>query len=190
MAKRTDIQWSVNRFNKFLSGFVKSTGVAAPLVLKKYATVALTRIVSRTPVDTGVARWGWSEAGLGLGVKVPQPNNQADAAQIDPGEYEENLSSTRPYIRFANNVSYILALEYGWSKQAPLGMVRLTMAELRSGDDMSADMMAELQDAWNETPGHARYRANKVIMSGMLGAVKDMPLTRKPKPTTTRRRAR
>jgi hypothetical protein len=61
------------------------------------------------------------------------------------------------------------------------------MAELRSGNDMTADMMAELQDAWNDTPGHARYRANKVIMSGMLGAVKDMPLNRKAKPSVTRR---
>ena len=185
MASRTDIQWSVDRFNRFLDNFQKATGIATELVLKKYATEALTRIVQRTPVDTGAARYGWDAAGRALGVRVPRPS--ARAVINDPGEYEENLIGDRKFIRFANNIPYIIYLEYGWSKQAPLGMVRLTFAELRSGTDISRELMDELKAAWEETRGATRYRANRRIMSGMLAEVKDQPLTRRQKPDVRRR---
>lgn len=184
MASRTDIQWSVDRFNKFLDRFIKHTNIAAPLVLKKFAADALTRIVARTPVDTGDARGGWMAAGRALGVRVPRPGARAKIR--DEGEYEEQLTGNRMFIRIANNIPYIIYLEYGWSKQAPLGMVRITLAELRTGNDLSQDMMEELQAAWAETSGRSRYRANRRIMGGVL-RVQDMELTRRRKPNVTRR---
>lgn len=185
MASRTDIQWSVDKFNRFLTRFAKATGIAAPVVLRKFTFEVLVRIIVRTPVDTGRARYGWTAAAQALGARVPRPSNRAIA--LDPGEYEENMTGERLFIRIANNVPYVIYLEYGWSKQAPLGMVRVTMAELRSGDDISAAMWEELKAAWEDTPGRARYRANRQIMSGMLATVKDQPLTRRPKPNVTRR---
>ena len=188
MANRTDLEWSLDRFNRFIDRFVKSTGISGPLVVRRYATMALSKIVARTPVDTGVARAGWSAAGEALGVPVPPPGPRANAANIDLGEYEEHMEGERLFIRFANNVHYILPLEYGWSRQAPLGMVRITLAELRSGEDIGNEMMAELQDAWEETHGRGRFRAQSRIMRGVLGAVKDMPMEpRRPKPDVRRR---
>ena len=61
---------------------------------------AASEIQIRTPVDTGVARKGWKRT-------------EADG-----------------YIYWTNGVDYIRALEYGHSKQAPRGMVRITLAEL------------------------------------------------------------
>ena len=177
MASRTSIEWSIDKFNKFLTKFANSTGVAADLVLKKYAAEALARIVQRTPVDTGRARYGWAAAGKALGVNVPRPSNRA--TNVDPGVYEEQLSGNVKYIRFENKVPYAIYLEYGWSKQAPLGMVRITLAELRGGIDVSRELMDELKAAWEQTPGRLRYTANRRIMSGMLAAVKDQPLTRR-----------
>ena len=54
----------------------------------------------RTPVDTGEARKGWKRAVVG------------------------------DYIYWTNGVDYIRRLEYGHSKQAPNGMVRITLADL------------------------------------------------------------
>lgn len=63
---------------------------------------AATRIRYRTPVDTGAARKNWK-------------------ATIDGNVfYLLNDLKTVPYIR---------RLEYGWSPQAPRGMVRLTASE-------------------------------------------------------------
>jgi hypothetical protein len=185
MANRTDIQWSVDKFNSFLTRFGKTTGVAGPIVLKKFMTTAVSRIVQRTPVASGDARYGWSAAGTALGIRVPRPTSRAK--YFDPGEYEERLDGNRIFIRIVNNIPYIIPLEYGWSKQAPLGMVRLTLAELRSGEDISKDLMEELKAAWEGTSGSARYRANRRIMSGMLANVKDQPLSVKPKPDIRRR---
>lgn len=62
-----------------------------------------TRIVLRTPVDTGNARRNWEASG------------------IDEQVYTFlNALTKTPYIR---------RLEYGWSKQAPQGMVRISVAE-------------------------------------------------------------
>jgi hypothetical protein len=186
MASRTSIEWSIDKFNKFLVNFQQSTGITAELVLKKYATEALSRIIQRTPVDTGRARYGWSTAAKALGLSVPKP--RAGTANLDPGFYEEKLDGRYKFIRFANHVPYAIYLEYGWSKQAPLGMVRITMAELRGGIDISRELMDELKAAWEQTPGRLRYTANRRMMSGVLAAVKDAPLTRKAKPTLQRRR--
>lgn len=45
-------------------------------------------------------------------------------AHYDSGEYES--------IWFTNNVPYAKRLEYGWSKQAPAGIVRVVAAEINS----------------------------------------------------------
>jgi hypothetical protein len=166
----------VKKFNDFIDRFAKRTGAAGPVVLRKFTADALFRIISRTPVDTGEARYGWAAAGQALGIHVPKPD--ARAKNQDPGEYEENLTSKRMYIRIVNNVGHIMALEYGWSKQAPLGMVRITMAEMRSGQDIANDMAEEIRAEWNQIPARARYRSNTRVMNAIL---KERPVVRRPK---------
>lgn len=61
-----------------------------------------TAVVNRTPVDTGHARSGWAF---------------------------EVVSEEPLHLRIVNRVPYIVYLEYGWSKQAPAGMLRVGMLE-------------------------------------------------------------
>ena len=88
------------------------------------------RILVRSPVDTGRFRGNWS---IGVGV-VPrgadQPPDPTGAAAL--GEAPERLSGWRPgqTIHFRNNLPYSVRLEYGHSKQAPAGVVRVTLAEI------------------------------------------------------------
>lgn len=81
-----------------------------------------------TPVDTGHARSGWYTFLAGSGA-VP---NIADAAtQGDPvAQAIEALADAQlgQTVWCANHVPYIVRLEYGWSQQAPAGMVRLTLS--------------------------------------------------------------
>ena len=67
-----------------------------------FANEALARIMNKTPVDTGRARAGWRVAKTGK-------------------------------LKFTvfNTVHYIIYLEFGHSKQAPRGMVAITIQELK-----------------------------------------------------------
>lgn len=71
-------------------------------VEKKVALEVFKRIVARTPVDTGLARDSWV------------------------------LSGSAPNYLISNPQPYINKLEHGSSKQAPAGMVRITLAELEN----------------------------------------------------------
>lgn len=100
------------------------------IAVRAVSLEALTRVTTRTPVDTGFARAQWSvsrnapKAGSG-GV------DPSGAATIAAGAatIESVRAGDRVYI--TNNAPYINRLEWGHSQQAPNGMVRLTVRELQ-----------------------------------------------------------
>ena len=85
-------------------------------------------LIRQTPVDTGRARAGWS-IGTEPSEWTPPPgvweefisNGFVDAA-VAKGLTNKNLSEA-DVIYICNNVQYIMALEAGWSKQAPQGFI-------------------------------------------------------------------
>ena len=79
---------------------------------------AYTRIVERTPVDTGRARQNW-------GIAPTEPGDAPDAATV----ILSNADPMNGYVIY-NNLDYIEDLEMGSSKQAPAGFIRLSLAEL------------------------------------------------------------
>lgn len=111
-------------------------------------------IIRATPVDTGWARANWwpqintKNAPPNAGVPNPRTSTQglqgkAKAQALDRnGQAGASASMARAASTFAqgkagdrftlaNGVPYILKLEYGSSKQAPEGMVRLSIQRLR-----------------------------------------------------------
>jgi hypothetical protein len=90
------------------------------------------KIIQRSPVDTGLFRGNW-QASL-------KSKPRGVVGTLDPtgtitmGKVTNVLMRMRPGDRFflSNNLPYARALEYGHSKQAPQGMVRLTIAEFHS----------------------------------------------------------
>ena len=85
-------------------------------------------LIKQTPVDTGRARAGWS-IGTEPSEWTPPPgvweeflaNGSIDAA-VAKGLTNKKLSEA-DVIYICNNVQYIMALEAGWSKQAPQGFI-------------------------------------------------------------------
>lgn len=85
-------------------------------------------LIKQTPVDTGRARAGWS-IGTEPSEWTPPPgvweefiaNGYIDAA-VAKGLTNKKLSEA-DVIYICNNVQYIMALEAGWSKQAPQGFI-------------------------------------------------------------------
>jgi hypothetical protein len=114
---------------------------------QKITLEGLMRLVSRTPVDTGRARGNWQVAlgsrpagavdvaGLLPRHDPPLPSLPSLAvtgqAALDDGQ--KVIDTIRPFMvsHVTNNVSYILLLEDGGSKQCPPnGMLVLTFEEL------------------------------------------------------------
>ncbi len=94
------------------------------------------RVIMRTPVDTGLARSGWMPSIGAPDLTHPDPRGENEAE----GSAQESRDRLRPVLDgydpaaqnsffFTNSVKYIVPLEYGHSKQAPQGMLRLTVAE-------------------------------------------------------------
>lgn len=104
-------------------------------ILKIFARIendALTGIVMKSPVDTGRFRSNWS---VSVGVPdltiLPKSTIKSASQVVTEGgnKIKANKKLTNVYIQ--NNLPYALKLENGWSKQAPTGMVAITVNELK-----------------------------------------------------------
>lgn len=99
------------------------------------ALQGLTRIIQRTPVDTGRARGNWSVSigaqSFGLAQELdPSGSNAISEGQAVIASF--GSQEGWPSIFIQNNLPYIERLEDGYSGQAPNGMVALTLADLQA----------------------------------------------------------
>jgi hypothetical protein len=95
----------------------------------------LRRLVLGSPVDTGRFRANWQ-----VGVdRLPEGVLGAEGDTFDRGggqSLSRGMETTGGQFRastfyIVNNLPYAVPLEYGWSRQAPAGMVRITLAAHR-----------------------------------------------------------
>ena len=100
--------------------------------VQKIGMETLRRVVLKTPVDTGRARGNWF-------VTLDAPTTETTAA-VDPsgaatiGRGARVIGGMRDVraIWLTNSLPYIQRLESGYSKQAPAGMVAVTVAEINA----------------------------------------------------------
>jgi hypothetical protein len=150
-------------FNRHIADFRKKCNLSAEVVLKKFAFDLLAKIIRKTPVDTGQARGGWIPGleGLGRGSsKTINVNIQSGSKNFNAEAFSRGQTKGRyidgtkgplgfpKYIEIINGVEHVIFLEYGSSKQAPFGMVRLSMREMRKGF-LPKNMTEEFQKNWN-----------------------------------------
>ncbi len=95
-----------------------------------------TRIVKRSPVDTGRFRGNWQIAAGGPDVRTNEPFDKQPLGSAPSSETfnrwqgEVQAATIGSTFYITNSLPYARRLEYeGWSKQAPSGMVRLTVVE-------------------------------------------------------------
>lgn len=98
-------------------------------VIQVIATSALSGVVRKSPVDTGRFRHNWITSKNTPSTQIKQGTaNDAIASgstQIQAFDYKRDGA-----IIIQNNLPYANRLENGWSKQAPSGMVGLTVNEI------------------------------------------------------------
>ena len=110
------------------------------------------RIRMRTPVKSGRARGNWH-------ISVGEPDWHYDPERMNKGvgragTVPQGIGEGSVPIFVCNGLPYIGRLEYGWSKQAPQGMVRLTAKELRLlAARIAAKIRGESPNAGGEVGG-------------------------------------
>lgn len=132
-------------FTLDLSRFCQKAKAAPATVVKKACFDMFSRVIQRTPVDTGRARAGWqvgvggmpsgSDPGpmpkraKGIGASSSLAQRAEEARDVQAALVGAQLGDT---LWLVNNVEYITVLEYDHtSRQAPQGMVRVTITEFQ-----------------------------------------------------------
>ena len=132
-----------NTFSDDIKKFSEKTGETLDQVVIDYVVGVSQKIIERTPVGNpslwqgnappgyvgGTARANWIPS-----IGTPE-QNQVNTTDQNRGSNQ--VLSIRKQIPgniyyLTNNVPYIERLEYGWSTQAPNGMMRRTLREARS----------------------------------------------------------
>ena len=161
MAKEFSITWETKRFRRQVNRMMTKYPLKRNLILRKFALDLLKRIVEKNPVDTGRSRAAWYPSMKGLGfagaeaaMQKPSKSGQVPTESgISQGKKEGKFKprlwlGSSSWIDMVNNVKYVLYLEYGHSIQAPWGMVRISMRELRGGT-LPMALGAEMQKLWH-----------------------------------------
>lgn len=125
-----------------ISAFVKKTNIKADIVLRKIAFDCFNGVITMSPVDTGRFRGSWN-------ISINSPNLSvlpeiftkspisAGSPLTDQQARGWNLEGVLSGITFGqtiyitNNLPYAVALENGWSKQAPHGVMRVTFERVK-----------------------------------------------------------
>ena len=124
-------------FSLAIGKFIKKAPESADKIVKKVCFDLYQHFVDRTPYDTGRARGGWAigvnERRLAPEGRCAEPGTKANTSVESMfGEAKSILAEVKGdcVVYMCNNVEYIVPLEEGWSKkQAPAGMVRVTLRE-------------------------------------------------------------
>lgn len=114
------------KFSDQIKAFTKKAERAALFVYRGTALDIFSKVILRTPVDTGRARGNWQ---CSLNSPADGSVNGTGRSAINKAKATTGKAKIEDQIYLMNNLPYIKKLEYGSSQQAPRGMVRVTLSD-------------------------------------------------------------
>ncbi len=120
-----------------IRAIVKGMNRLTSRVITKITLDVTANLVETTPVDTGWARANWVPS-IGQPALRDLPSTRPDDAQVVAGAVAEQQTAKAGILGYAlkmgrvfvtNNVPYILDLNDGSSKKAPVGFVQRAIAK-------------------------------------------------------------
>jgi hypothetical protein len=120
---------TLGNFQLDIQRFVDKAKGNVDLVVRKVALDVFRRVILKSPVDTGRFRGNWQVAINSVPPGTLATTDKSGGATISRVSSVALGAKAGQVIYLVNNLPYARALEYGWSKQAPAGMVRLTVQE-------------------------------------------------------------
>jgi hypothetical protein len=118
-------RWSVP-----LDRLARASGARMDTVVRRAVFTLFQKVVLRSPVDTGRFRANWN---VTLGAPdYATSDNTASSRGVTEATKVLGWRAGGVYW-MANGLPYAQRLEYGWSGQAPNGMVRVSVVEFEAG---------------------------------------------------------
>ncbi len=134
---RADLNRQIDRFDRSVRKFIHSFEGDTREITHKIGVDLWVEVMTKTPVDTGRAKFGWA---LDVAVTNYCP---------PPGHYSEPTTPNPPLsdtLYLFNNIKYILPLEMGHSRQAAAGMVRPAL--IKYHDAFKVNLKARFGQYW------------------------------------------
>lgn len=103
----------------------------ADTITRKLVIEMVKKVVLKSPVDTGRFRANWQTSVGAPDTATSAATDKSGGTAIARGTAVALKFPMGGTVWLANGLPYALPLEYGHSKQAPAGMVRLTVAEFQ-----------------------------------------------------------
>lgn len=120
-------------FGLDIARFVEKAKAAPEQVVRKVGLDLASRVVLRSPVDTGRFRANWNVAFGRVDTLTTPSTDKTGGKTLERVRVQLNGWTPGQDIYLTNSLPYAIPLEYGWSKkQAPQGMVRITVAEFQT----------------------------------------------------------
>lgn len=120
-------------FSLQLATFAKKAGANADLVVRKVVLDVGKSVVEKSPVDTGRFRANWQHSvgeSNDATSEAVDPSGSATIATLGASIAATPAAGQTHYL--TNSLPYAIPLENGHSKQAPAGMVGITVVEYQS----------------------------------------------------------
>ena len=119
-------------FTLDIKNFVEKAKKNPETVARQVSFKLFSAVIKASPVDTGRFRMNWQTAGAVTPSGVIDGTDKGGAAAIgDAASYIFAASDWNEFT-LTNNLPYAERLEYGWSNQAPQGMVRVNVARFNT----------------------------------------------------------
>lgn len=114
--------------SKFTATFDRFAELPEKVVRGSFISLT-SRIIQRSPVDTGRFRGNWQfTTGSPAKRQLKRTDRSGGKRQAALAKKVEAATMGKTFY-ITNNLPYGERLEYGWSNQAPQGMVRVTLSE-------------------------------------------------------------
>lgn len=120
---------ALGSFSLDIQRFVDKAKGNVDLVVRKISLDMFRRVIMKSPVDTGRFKGNWQVAIGSIPAGTLEVNDKTGTATIARVTAATLGLQAGETIYLVNNLEYARALEYGHSKQAPAGMVRISVAE-------------------------------------------------------------
>lgn len=123
---------SNEQFKRDLDRILAKTSEKAEAVIQRVALDLFSSMVERSPVDTGRFRGNW-QVGIGaINDNTTSAEDKSGASSTARGQRVIQSFKVGGTVFLTNSLPYARRLEFGYSNQAPQGMVRLTVTEYQN----------------------------------------------------------
>lgn len=120
---------ALGSFELQIQRFVDKAKGNTTLVVRKVSLDLFRRVIMKSPVDRGRFKGNWQVAIGAIPAGILEIDDKSGTATIAKATAVTLNMKAGEVIYLVNHLPYGPRLEYGWSKQAPGGMVRLTVEE-------------------------------------------------------------